>query len=248
MVKILIVVLFCGMIVMNYLANALPLNGMTTGQLSDSYPNLFVPAGLTFSIWGLIYILLAVFCVVQFTSTDQATISKVTWPFAITCILNGLWIVFWHYQKMPLSLITMVGFLITLVYINSVIRNIQPGLIKATFGIYLGWICIATIANVTTLLIYYKWDGAGISEQTWAVIMIFAGTVIASLAIYSFRNPFIALSVLWAFIGILIKRKDDFRSIVIACIVGMIIVTAVALVQFMAVNRSKNGTITTIKI
>ncbi len=52
MIKYINVVLFAGMLVMNYLANALPLNNKTTGELSDSFPNLFVPAGLTFSIWG----------------------------------------------------------------------------------------------------------------------------------------------------------------------------------------------------
>src|SRR5665647_795485 len=105
MMRYINILFFAVMIVMNYLANALPLNGKTTGELSDAFPNLFVPAGLTFSIWGVIYLLLLVFCVTQFTSSNQAVISRIGWVFAVTCFFNALWIVAWHYGRLPLSLI-----------------------------------------------------------------------------------------------------------------------------------------------
>ncbi len=222
--KYLNVLLFLGMIVMNYLANALPLNDRTTGQLSDSYPNLFVPAGITFSIWGVIYLLLAVFCVVQFTESGQAVLTKIAWPFAITCLLNALWIVFWHYEKLPLSLLVMIGLLITLIFINILVSDQPQGIIKAAFGIYLGWICIATIANVTALLVHYKWNAFGISEETWAIIMILAGTIITGLAVYKYRNPYIGIPVIWAFAGVIFKRQHDYRSIVIASLIAITIV------------------------
>lgn len=228
MIKYLNILLFGGMIVMNYLANALPLNNRTTGQLSDSYPNLFVPAGITFSIWGVIYLLLAAYCVIQFTGSSQVTLTKIGWPFAITCILNALWIVFWHYEKLPISLLIMTGLLITLIYINILVSAEPLGIIKATFGIYLGWICIATIANVTALLVYYNWDGFGVSEETWAILMIFAGLIITSLAMYKFRNPFIGLSVIWAFTGIVLKRQHDYRSIVIASLIAIFFIAIIA--------------------
>jgi hypothetical protein len=233
MIKYINLILFCGMIVMNYLANALPLNNMTTAQLSDKYPNLFVPAGITFAIWGVIYLLLAAFCVIQFTSQDQAIIGKIAWPFAVTCILNALWIVCWHYEKVPFSVIIMISLLITLIYINTQIRELPYGIIKASFGIYLGWICIATIANITALLVSFNWNGGGLSEESWAVIMVLAGAIITSMAVYSFRNPFIGLSVLWAFTGIIIKRHTDFRSVVIACAVAMILVCILMIVQLL---------------
>ena len=140
MIKYLNILLFGGMIVMNYLANALPLNNKTTGELSDSFPNLFVPAGITFSIWGIIYLLLFVYCIVQFTGSNQAIVSDISWFFGISCVLNALWIVFWHYEKLPLSLLVMAGLLISLIYINFLIRSLPMGVIKASFGIYLGWI------------------------------------------------------------------------------------------------------------
>ncbi|MCK7539401.1 MAG: tryptophan-rich sensory protein [Marinilabiliales bacterium] len=148
---------------MNYLANALPLNGKTTGELSDAYPNLFVPAGVTFSIWGVIYTMLVIFCVVQFTTSQQAVISRMGWIFGISCIFNALWIVAWHYGRLPMSLILMLGLLVSLIWINIFIKDMPYGFFKAAFGIYLGWICIATIANVTALMVNYGWGGFGIS-------------------------------------------------------------------------------------
>jgi len=226
-------VFFAGMIVMNYLANALPLNNRTTGELSDSFPNLFVPAGITFSIWGIIYILLLIYTVVQFTGSNQIAISKISLAFGISCILNALWIVTWHYGKLPLSLLVMVCVLISLIYINIAIRHLPLGIIKAAFGIYLGWICIATIANVTALLVSYNWVGFGLSQETWTIIMIAIGALIVALTIYRISNPFIGLSVIWAFTGIILKRQDDYRSIVISAAVAIAVVGIVSIMGFL---------------
>lgn len=230
--KYLNLLLFAGMVVMNYLANALPLNGKTTGALSDAYPNLFVPAGVTFSIWGVIYILLVTFCVIQFTTSHQAVISRLGWLFGLSCIFNALWIVAWHYERLPMSLILMLGLLVSLIWINVFIRDLPAGFIKAAFGIYLGWICIATIANVTALLVNYGWGGLGISEETWTIIMIAAGTLIVSLTVWRLDNPFIGLSVVWAFAGIMIKRQADYRVILVTAAIAAAIVAALLVVIF----------------
>lgn len=230
--KYLNLLLFAGMIVMNYLANALPLNGKTTGELSNAYPNLFVPAGITFSIWGVIYLLLMAFCVVQFTTPHQRVIVQIGWLFGLSCIFNGLWIVAWHYGRLPMSLILMAGLLVSLIWINVFIKDLPYGLIKAAFGIYLGWICIATIANVTALLVNHGWGGLGISEETWTIIMITVGTLIVALAIWRLDNPYIGLAVVWALIGIMIKRSADVRSIFITAAVAMVLVAAVLVITF----------------
>jgi len=232
-------VLFLAMIVMNYLANSLPLNGKTTGELSAQYPNLFVPAGITFSIWGVIYLLLAAFVILQFRQKNKSIVNSIGWAFAISCLLNSLWIVAWHYELLLLSVGIMFGLLGALIYINQKLRNYPLGLIKGVFGIYLGWICIAAIANVTAALVYFNWEGFGISEEFWAVIMVTVGAIIAILAIARLNNPFIALSVIWAFIGILIKRQDDYLSIVLAATLGI----GVLLMYFMiALYHAKSAT------
>jgi len=230
--KYLNLLLFAGMVVMNYLANALPLNGKTTGALSDAYPNLFVPAGVTFSIWGVIYILLVTFCVIQFTTSHQAVISRIGWLFGLSCIFNALWIVAWHYERLPMSLILMLGLLVSLIWINVFIRDLPAGFIKAAFGIYLGWICIATIANVTALLVNYGWGAFGISEETWTIIMIAAGALIVSLTVWRLDNPFIGFSVVWAFAGIMIKRQADYRLILVTAAIAAAVVAAVLVVIF----------------
>jgi hypothetical protein len=238
MIKILNVLFFAGMILMNFLANSLPLNNVTTGQLSDSYPNLFVPAGITFSIWGIIYLLLLIFCVMQFTvtGTGQQAVSSISWMFALSCILNALWIVCWHYRQLAVSLLVMLAILVTLIFINMSLRSFPAGLIKAAFGIYLGWICIATIANVTTLLVNYGWNGFGIHEQTWAIIMIIFGALIVSATIIRLNNPFIGLSVVWAFIGIALKRQGDYRSVFFTALAAMAIVAGITIYGFLKKN------------
>ncbi|HPT31492.1 MAG TPA: tryptophan-rich sensory protein [Prolixibacteraceae bacterium] len=232
MIKFLNILFFAGMVVMNYLANALPLNGKNTGELSDAFPNLFVPAGITFSIWGVIYLLLLLVCIIQFSGSTQATIIQINWLFIFSCVLNALWIVFWHYGKLPLSLLVMLGLLVSLIFINIRLTGSSNMLIKATFGIYLGWICIATIANVTALLVHYNWNGFGISGEIWTILMIIIGMVITILAIRKFNNPWMGFSVVWAFAGIIIKRQTDFRSIALVAIIAALCVAAMAVFSF----------------
>ncbi|MBN2666048.1 MAG: tryptophan-rich sensory protein [Bacteroidales bacterium] len=233
MIRYINVVLFAGMLVMNYLANALPLNGKTTGELSDSFPNLFVPAGLTFSIWGVIYILILLYVIFQFKDSNALAVSQVSLAFGISCILNALWIVFWHYGRLPLSLLVMAGLLASLIYINIAIRDLPFGIIKASFGIYLGWICIATIANVTAVLVTTGWNGFNISQEAWTIIMIAVGTLLVAATIYRLKNPFLGLAVVWAFLGIAIKRQDDYRTILITTIVAIVIISGVTIWGFM---------------
>lgn len=232
MIKIVNLLLFVVMVVMNYLANALPLNGNTTGELSDAYPNLFVPAGVTFSIWGVIYLLLFLFVLLQFRESNKAVVSQIGWLFAISCLLNGLWIVTWHYQWLPVSLIVMLGLLVLLIAININLKAQPLGIAKASFGIYLGWICIATISNITALLVNYQWSGWGLSEQVWTITMIVIGASIVLITQVRLSNPFIGVAVVWAFLGIAIKRQPDFQSIFSMAIVAMAVVAIFTVIQF----------------
>jgi hypothetical protein len=169
----------------------------------------------------------------QFTPQSKETANTIGWLFALSCLFNGLWIVAWHYQKLPLSLLIMAALLVVLILINLQVKDLNYGLIKATFGVYLGWICIATIANVTALLVNYNWGGFGISQEIWAIVMIAIGTLVVSITLLRLDNPYIGLSVIWAFTGIIIKRHADYRAIMIAAIVGIIVVTVFTLKKFL---------------
>ena len=258
MIRYINIILFAGMVLMNYLANALPLNNNTTGALSDSYPNLFVPAGVTFAIWGVIYLLLAAWVITQFTAPARELAISVGWLFALSCLLNSLWIVTWHYEKIWLSLIIMVALLVTLILINNGIKGVAlsasgadgssdaslfggtgsgagkwAGIIaKAAFGIYLGWICIATIANVTALLVDLGFTGGPIPGQIWAIAMIAIGAVIIIFSIPAFANPWIGVAVVWAFAGIIIKRSGDYPAIATTALIALIAVALITVLKF----------------
>ena len=159
-------------------------------------------------------------------------IAAIGWAFAISCLLNALWIIAWHYEQLPLSVLIIAGMLIALLVINRNLLNFSPGLTRAAFGIYLGWICIATIANVTALLVNYNWGAWGISQEAWTIIMIATGAGIAALAVYKLENPFAGLAVIWAFAGIILKRQNDFPSIVIAASIAIVIVSLATIIMF----------------
>lgn len=206
------------MITVNYLANALPINNKTTGEISASLENLFVPAGITFSIWGIIYLMLIVFVVLQFKTENKEIVSAIGMLFIASCLLNSFWIFAWHYQNLVLSLIIMLLLLASLTVINIKIADFHLSLTKAVFGIYLGWICIATIANFSAYFTSIGWSGSVLSEEVWTIIMILVGVIITIAAMIKFENPFIGLSVIWAFAGIAIKQNGNIHSIFIIAI------------------------------
>lgn len=227
-------------VVINGLANALPINGITTGELSDLYPNLFVPAGFTFSIWGIIYLWLAIFAIYGIVSAFSSDASKGEWVdkigpwFLIQAILNGSWIFVWHYQIVWLSLIIMLGILFTLMMMHEklLIGEKQDSaavrfLVKAPISIYLGWITVATVANVTTLLVDVGWQGGGISEWVWAAIVIAVATGITLLMQFRKGDFFHSMVVLWALFGIYSKRSADAEPnqelILVVMICGVVI-------------------------
>jgi hypothetical protein len=239
---------FIATVAVNALASILPLNNKDTGQLSDQYPNLFVPSGLTFSIWGLIYLLLGIYVIYQIiisfreTKGNRGFIEKIGLLFIISSVLNIGWIFAWHYEIVWLSLILMVLLFASLLAIylrlnigKSNANTLEKFLVHIGFSIYLGWITIATIANVTATLVNYGWNGFGLSEQFWAVLVIAVGIIIAISVLFSRNDIFYCLVVDWAILGILLKRLGDTQtpalSIIITTIVGIALITIGIIVQ-----------------
>ncbi|GLR15674.1 tryptophan-rich sensory protein [Portibacter lacus] len=210
-----------GVLTVNYLANALPINGINTGELSDLYPNVFVPAGLTFAIWGVIYLFLIGFVIYQFIKTDfdeikeHHFISRISFFFVFNCLANITWILLWHHKMIFLSFLVMLIILITLIYIyqrlevgKRHVRFSNKWLVHIPFSLYLGWITVATIANATTLLVSIGWDGFGLPESVWAMIMIFVATLVGFRVFAERKDVAYILVLIWAFIGIVIKRSE----------------------------------------
>jgi len=239
---------FLGTVIVNGLANALPLNNKTTGELSDQYPNLFVPSGLTFSIWGLIYILLAIFVIyglviaLRKDTQKSSFIENIGILFFISCLANIGWIFAWHYEILPLSLVLMLVILGSLVPIyirlhigKSDATRIEKYLVHLPFSVYLGWITIATIANFTALLVDVNWNTFGLGEQFWAVAVIVIGIAIALSILFTRKDIFYCLVVDWALLGILLKRisveMTPVQSVIVITIVGMVLISAGIITQ-----------------
>jgi translocator protein len=202
---------------MNYLANALPLNGRNTGQLSDDFPNLFVPAGLTFAIWGVIYLLLFIwigaqwfaFANQEFAKRFQPHLERIGLLFAASCLFNCFWIIAWHWSVLWLSIALMIGLLTTMIRINLKLDkpNESTGIARAAFGIYQGWLSIALIANITALLVHAGWRGAPFSEVFWTVAVMLVGLAIAVYMVIKRGQAWHGVAVAWAFYGIYLKRS-----------------------------------------
>ena len=203
---------FALVITLNILANALPINGMTTGELSRLYPNRFVPAGFTFSIWGVIYLTLLGFVVYQFFQSANTVVKRIGLWFFISCLANASWILTWHYQR-PLFALGLM--LLLLISLTKIYLSVEPfdwadqWAAKIPFQLYLGWISVATIANTTAVLVDYGWTGGPLAEVTWAAIMV----VVATLAglFFATRYKDIAYNgvLLWAFYGIYARQASE---------------------------------------
>lgn len=202
-------------IVVNVLANALPLNGQTTGEISDRFRVYFVPAGYVFSIWGLIYAGLVAFAIYQALPTQRGNplLRRIGYLFALSCVANVAWIFLWHYELFLLTLVAMLALLLLLIAIylrvgigRARVSTTEKWCIHIPFSIYLGWITVATIANVTAVLDYVRWSGWGISPEAWTVIMLIAGTAIASAVSLTRADVAYMLVIVWAFTGIAVKH------------------------------------------
>ena len=202
-------------LIVNGLANALPLNGLSTGEISDRFQVYFVPAGYVFSIWGLIYLGLIAFAVFQAlpAQRENPRLRATGWWIALGGVANSVWIFLWHYEQFPLTLIAMLALLATLIitYLRLGIGRTkapttETWAVRVPFSIYLGWITVATAANVTSLLDYLNWGGFGIAPEIWMGIVLVAVLVIATLMAFTRRDVAYALVLLWALAGIGVKH------------------------------------------
>jgi hypothetical protein len=212
--QISVIVTILGTLIVNGLANALPLNGLNTGQISDRFHVYFVPAGYVFSIWGVIYIGLIAFAIFQAipAQRENPRLRSTGWWISLGGLANSVWIFLWHYEQFPLTLIAMFVLLGTLIitYLNlgigrTSVPRAEAWAVRVPFSIYLGWITVATVANVTSVLDYVKWDRFGLTPEVWMGIMLNVVLLIAALMNFTRRDIAYACVILWALAGISVK-------------------------------------------
>lgn len=204
-------------IVVNALANALPLNNQTTGEIADRFPIFFVPAGYVFAIWSLIYVGLVGFAVFQAlpAQRDNPRLRAVGYLLVLASAFNISWLLLWHYEVFPLTLVVMIGLLLSLI---AIYRRLEIGRASVSTGevwlahvpisIYLGWITVATIANASQVLYYLGWDGWGLSGQAWTAVVLAVAVAIAGLVAWRRRDVAYLLVLVWAFPGIAVKHPE----------------------------------------
>jgi len=207
-------------IIVNVLAVLLPINGKTTQELSDNIPNLFVPVGITFSIWSIIYIFLIIFMIYQIMGLikkkqDMNYLEKISGWFILASLANIIWIFLWQYEYVSFSLLVMLLLLVSLliIYLRLNIGLSKVSLkeklaVHVTISIYLGWISVATVANVTAVLVNAGVGELFLGQVTWTIIVIAVVALITLLMLLRRKDVAYSLVIIWAVVGIVIKRLN----------------------------------------
>lgn len=228
------VIAFALVVIVNILANLLPLNGRTTASVSDSYPTLITPAGYVFSIWGVIYALLLIFTVFQALPSNKVRpfLHQIGYFFLLSSVANAVWLFMWHYGYIALSVLPMFVLLTSLILIyvrlqigRSAVTMRERLSVHVPFSVYLGWITVAPIANVAAAAVSLDLNGLGLGEVTWTVIVIIIALIITLGVIVTRRDIAYSLVIVWALVGIALKQ-NSYQSIVWSAGASAVIVLA----------------------
>jgi hypothetical protein len=241
--KIITAISFTVLLVLIILVNTLSLNGMKSWEILASYPNLVTPARYTCFIWSFIYLHLTAFTLYQLdlfpmlqTRIKKEVLSHIRILFIVSSLSNIAWIFAWHYDFLALSLMLIFIMLICLIYINRKISLEELSkwdkiLIRLPFGIYYGWIFIATVINMTTLFVSIGWKRFGLSESFWTIITLIGILIIATVQTLRNRDLAYCLTIIWAYCGILVKHIStsylggQYPEIIITIIISIILLT-----------------------
>lgn len=197
------------------------INGLSQKEISDRYITLITPSSSTFSIWSVIYSLLLVSVIIMlFKKKDpyyQKAVDKLSGLFILSCILNIVWIVSFSYVLVELSVLFILGFVIALVMLNQKLLTIQQGkrwLLPLTFGLYNGWLFIATVVNTAAALVKLKWNRFGLAADVWGIVILIVALVLVFLVLTKIRDASFPLPVAWACFGIyqFLKAPEGFNG------------------------------------
>ena len=215
----------------NAAANIAPINGYSTGGLSDLNPTGFTPAGWVFSIWGLIYLGLVAFSLFQSfgSSADIKRGEQIIALYALSAVANISWIFSWHYRQVELSFVVMLVLFGSLIAIYQKLRASHSAgwketlLVDAPFRLYLGWITTAVIANLGAVFFSQKFYPFGLQMDQWAIV-----SVATALAIYVWtgvvtRDAIFSSVFIWASLGIFYRPSGVTEPVRLVAITGTFI-------------------------
>jgi benzodiazapine receptor len=244
-----VIVVTLATIAVNGLATGLPLNGQSTGEISDRFPSLFTPAGYVFSIWGVIYLGLLAYMVYQALPAQRTNprLRAIGWLYVISGVANSVWIFLWHYNQFALSLVVMLVLLASLIVIY---QRLSPWRAAVTagerwtthipFSIYLGWITVATVANAATVLLDIGWDGGFFPPMAWSLAMIAVATLIGLFFAMIKRDVAYVAVLVWAFAGIAVKQSAT-PPVVYGAVIAAIVLAVAAGVGWWAGRQERTA-------
>lgn len=224
-------------LIMNWAATSLPLNGLTTEAISDSNPTLFTPAGFTFSIWGVIYLGVVAYTVYQALPSQRANprLRAIGWVYVVSGILNSAWIYLWHHLQFWWCALIIASMVVTLVVIVQRLWPTRHHVSRAEwwtshlpFSIYLGWLCVATIANLAISLTSSGWTGAPLSPEIWTVIMLLIAGALGAYFGLVRGDAAYTLVPAWAFTGIAFARQGESSLVMWTAVALSVIMTVIA--------------------
>lgn len=229
-------------LVVNTLGGLGIINDMSQSDVSDKYFTLITPAGFTFSIWSVIYGLIAASLVVLYlrreTSYYQRALDKITPLFILTSVLNMAWIVLFSYELVELSTLFIFAYTIVLALICKqllAINDRKHFLLPLTFGLNTGWLMIATVVNVASSLVKLEWNGFGLSDDLWGMIILIVAILIVVFVTTQTHNAAIPLPIAWAYFGIhqslATEHPGDYGILQLIAIIGLVVLIGVAAIQ-----------------
>lgn len=235
-------------------------NNQTNAQISAKYPTVFTPAGLTFSIWGLIYSLLFAFVIYHLIESNKKeienranqAIQKIGYLFVLNNVATIFWVFAFSFERLGFSLFLMVIQLITLtlIIVNLKIYKPHTSLTSRLFTqipltIYFAWVCVATLANASVYFISINWL-SNYSEQYWATILIWLAVALSVFMVIKKKNPYFGLVIMWAFFGIYLKLYaidfNTYRDVILTTWVALSIVGLTVIIRFIINYMNRNFT------
>ena len=172
---------------------------------------MFTPAGFTFAIWSLIYLLLAVFVVYQALPAQRGNgqLARISPWFQLGCAANVIWIFTWHNEWIGVTLLLMVILLVSLVRIYRLLDIVDAAapaasrwLVQLPFSVYLGWISVATIANVSAMQSALGWNELALEEVSWTLLKLAVAGALGAIMTLRRNDIAYGLVIGWAAFGI----------------------------------------------
>jgi len=238
-----------GNIVLTYWSRVQPFNGQSMGYVSGKYHTLLTPAGYAFSIWGIIFLALAVYAVWQLQPKQRykKLPDAVAQPLTVASLATAAWVVLFAYEHLAWCAVTMLVILMALIMAYGRARRLvlarqAPRWSSLPFALYLGWISVATVVNITLALWALGWQPATNVSILLALLLVLVISGLSLVLDKSFREVTFSLVTAWALVAVWVAHRTSYPELgwgALCAAIGIVVASAV-----MRRFASSNNTLT----